>query len=108
MLSMIILRRLCSGFSSLMTSSLSCELIVSDLPRGDMLGLLIICRGPETALSVVSGFPGDLASLIGDEALELDFKVTGSLGASKKLPGWSEPDVCTDRLEELLEVLRRS
>jgi hypothetical protein len=46
--------------------------------------------------------------LIGDEALELAFIAPGRRGTSKKLPGWSDPLVCIERLDELLDVFLRS
>jgi hypothetical protein len=62
----------------------------------------------DAARSPLKGPPGGLECLMGDEALEPVFIAPGRRGTSKKLPGWSDPLVCIDRLDELLDVFLRS
>lgn len=74
-----------------MTSSLSWELMVWERARGedkieDPEGI----KGLGKALRSYCGATGDLASLMGEEAVEVALRPAAILGASKKLPGCKE------------------
>lgn len=47
----------------------------------------------------------DLLNFIGDDAADW---ALASFGISKKLPGWSELEICCERDDDPLEVFRRS
>lgn len=49
-----------------------------------------------------------MASLMGEDAVEVAFRFAIILGPSKKLPGWRDPLLWCDRLEAPLDALRRS
>lgn len=54
------------------------------------------------------GAPGDFASLIGDDVFELALRFAAAREGSKKEPGWREDELSWDKLEDPLEVFRRS
>ena len=72
-----------------MTSSLSCELTVLERALGEVRWVqLPDCLLTDMLLSwEIAEAEGDLASLMGDDAVEVAFRFAIILGPSKKLPG---------------------